>query len=85
MNILLVFDYESRLLHIPDGYIEDIEKTHREFFPWLYRQARNMTDSGGYAYNAEDFLRYINSVILRDSNECAYFIQRGRIHKRLAF
>lgn len=45
MNVLLQFDYESHLLHIPDGYISDIRDTFDEFFSWLYEQEENMLET----------------------------------------
>jgi len=89
MNVLLQFDYESHLLHIPDGYISDIRDTFDEFFSWLYEQEENMLETPdghiGCAYGANDFMIYINTVILKDSHERAYFIKSGHVDKRLCF
>lgn len=89
MNILLKFDYEDHLIRVPDGYIFDVKMVQLDFFEWLYRREKNMTalPTGrlGCAYSAADFLHYINEVILRDSNERAFFIRSGRIDKRLSF
>lgn len=89
MNVLLQFDYEDHLLHIPDGYISDIHRTHQEFYSWLYQQEKNMVESAngylGCAYCADDFLEYVNTVVLKNSNERAYFIPHGHINKRLEF
>ena len=91
MNILLVFDYESYVLYIPDNYISDIQKIHLDFFEWLEDQKENIVDAGGrmaLSYGPNDFLRYINNVILLDSKEVAYFLpktNRIKIHRKLRF
>ena len=89
MNVLLKFDYENHLLHIPDGYISNIMTTYEDFFPWLYEQEKNMvkTPDGqvGCAYCADDFMEYVNTVVLKDSSERAYFITHGSVHARLSF
>lgn len=89
MNVLLQFDYESHLLHIPDGYIHSLTDVYENFFPWLYDQEKNMvkTANGGMAcaYDASDFLEYVNTDVLAYQNERAYFIKHGRIDKRLEF
>ena len=78
MNIELKFDYYSRMIHIPDGYVYDINILKCSFFDWMQQQpeciicAPNM--HLGMSYNEEDFLRFINSVILKNSKEKAYYI-----------
>jgi hypothetical protein len=37
--------------------------------------------SKGYCYGAEDVLRYINEVILADSEEKAYFTSKAMLRK----
>lgn len=89
MNVLLEFDYSNHLVYIPDGYILDIRKTQLDFFEWLYRQEKNMLASNtgqmGCAYSADDFLQYINDIILKESSECAYFVPSGCVDRRLQF
>lgn len=89
MNVLLEFDYSYHLIYIPDGYVLDIRKVQLDFFKWLYRQEKNMLASNtgqmGCAYSADDFLEYINNVVLKDTRECAYFIANKHADCRLIF
>lgn len=91
MNVALKFDYEqeSRLLYISDGYVSNLRRIYEDFFEWLYCRTENisqMSDGGfGCAYGAEDFLEYINSVVLKEANERAYFLRHGRADRQLTF
>lgn len=91
---MLEFDYEteSRLMYVPDGYIEDVGEVRRRFFEWLYERPENMTEAPngglGCAYGAEDFLCYVNDVMLKDANERAWFVRNGDVRladRRLRF
>lgn len=89
MNVLLKFDYESHLLHIPDGYVSSLQTIYENFFPWLYNQEKNMVETSdggiGCAYNASDFLEYVNNIVLANHNERAYFLKHGHADKYLEF
>lgn len=89
MKILLKFDFDSRILYIPDGYIKNVDQLQQEFFEWIYYQKDNISLSGGgLAYGPDDFLRYINTEVLACGTEVAYFLpalKRGRIHAKLSF
>lgn len=78
MKILLKFDLDSHMIYVPDGYIQDIEETQNDFANWLYTQKENWIKSPGgqlaLRYNRNDFLRYVNEVILANSEEKAYFV-----------
>lgn len=78
MNIELKFDYYSRTIHIPDGYIHDLKQLQISFLEWMQHQPECIVNTPnnrfGYSYNEDDFLKYVNSVILRNSNEKAYFL-----------
>lgn len=85
MNVELRFDYYSRNLYIPDGYIYDLKKIQEDFFDWLQEQSgciiRLRKKGYAYSYNENDFERFINEVILKDSQEKAYFVFREHKQK----
>lgn len=91
MNVLLKFDYASYVVHIPDGYIENVKMLQADFFRWLYSQGENTTDLGriaGVEYNVQDVLRFLNTMILHDCSEVAYLIPNKcikKIHARISF
>lgn len=87
MNLLLKFDYASYVVSIPDGYVRDIKTLQNDFFEWLYWQKENITDLG-VAYGAQDFVRFINETLLRESAEVAYLLPEPvgkKIHGKLSF
>lgn len=79
MNVILKFDYYKRIVYIPDGYIKNLEKTHLQFFEWMYAQPEyRIYDEGddefGVEYDSDDFLRYLNEMVLAKSNEKAHYV-----------
>ena len=78
MNIELKFDFDTYKVYVPDGYI-DISKLQNDFLEWMREQPECiMQDKKGnlaFSYDADTFLKYINRVILCESNEKAYFIK----------
>lgn len=78
MLLELKFDYHSQAMHIPDGFISDLKSLQMEFLDWVEEQPECIVNSVGkgyaYSYNADDFMRYINDIILKDSAEKAYFV-----------
>ena len=90
MNIVLKFDYAADTVFVPDGDISDVEELRLRFFDWLYDNPQYMTCAKkghtAYAYDAAAFLAYINQVVLRASNEKAYFVPsaqkvRGKLYR----
>ena len=83
MNIVLKFDYYSRTIYIPDGYIFDVKKMQVQFFEWLYDQPdcfiQDKNGNLSVSYNEDSVVKYINNVILCDSKEKAYYI--SNMHK----
>ncbi len=73
MNIELKFDYDSSVIYIPDGCVFDAKELQQSFLEWMQNQPECIIKSG-YSYNEEDFLRYINNVMLKNSKEKAYFL-----------
>ena len=80
MIIETKFSYYSRYMYIPDGYICDINKVHLSFFDWIENQPDCIAVSPGGQYgltfDADVFLRYLNTEVLKGVNEKAYFIER---------
>ena len=80
MIVDIKFSCDSRCMYIPDGYICNLNKVHLSFFDWLENQPDCITVSPGWQYgitfDAYDFLRYLNTEILKDMNEKAYFVER---------
>lgn len=84
MNIKLKFDFYTKIIYIPDGYIDNLHKLQLEFLDWVSRQSECLTDSCGLSYDAEDFLKYVNDVVLENSREKAYFLQNGHSKKTMS-
>lgn len=88
MNIELKFDYYSRMIYIPDGHVYDMKILQSSFLEWMQQQPECIVSAPnmqlGFSYNEEDFLRFINSVVLKNSKEKAYFISKPqkKIKKR---
>ena len=78
MKIRLIFDISSYAIYIPDGYIYDIKKLRMDFIEWCETQKDAVATAPGnkvaMSISKELFLRYINEVILGESNERAYFL-----------
>lgn len=79
MIVILEFDFDSKTIFIPDGYINDIKKVQSDFFEWLYIQSSNFLKSSdkqyGVCYNSNDFVKYLNNTVLSESNEKAYIVK----------
>ncbi len=76
MLLKLRFTYDSYIIHIPDGFVGDLKKLQFDFLDWMYEQpdCKIFFPSGDYVctYGPEDFVRYLNEVVLKDVNEVAY-------------
>ncbi len=81
MYIKLKFDYYSCNIYIPDCYLNNFENLQENFLEWMYEQPEcflNLKSSKiGYSYNENDFIKYLNTVILSDCNEKAYLAKRN--------
>jgi hypothetical protein len=78
MVIRIKFDYYGKTVFIPDGYIADVNKLQTDFLKWVKDQPGCITEVNGIAglsYDADDFLCYINQVILAAAEEKAYFTE----------
>lgn len=86
MCIELIFDCRSFLIFVPDGYIVRLKDIQEDFLEWMQQQQECIANANdrqeGYSYNEKNFLKYINSVVLKESKEKAYFIPSGKKHRR---
>lgn len=93
MRIELAFDYYSRIIYVPDGYIKDFKQLQNSFLEWIQQQPDNIVKAPdnrwGYSYNEDDFVRYINIEVLGDSKEKAYVVssmkRNGKIENKIMF
>ena len=97
MIFLLDFGHYVKYVHVPDGYMDhlkerktdDLVRFEDDFSAWLdqheeYVRYWDSIDGGkikGHCYGAKDVLRYINEVILADSEEKAYFTSKAMLRK----
>ena len=89
--------YYIKLMHVPDGYMDhlryrktaDLVQFEHGFFDWLdqheeYIQYLDSIDGGqiqGRCFNEKAILRYVNEVILVNSEEKAYFTSKAMLRK----
>lgn len=93
MIIKLEFDLHSHFLFVPDNYTLNLTTLRDEFLDWMQEQPECIISTYdkklAYSYNEETFLKYINTVVLSDSNEKAYFVntknQNSKSKNRITF
>lgn len=84
MNIILRFDYYSKMIYIPDGYINNLNKIYLEFFEWLSEQTEccvSEKKTYGLSYDESHFLKYINEELLGECSEKAYVVKNVNCRK----
>ncbi len=85
MNIELKFDYYSKIVFIPDGYVSSIEKLKLSFLDWVERNPNciliDPNRSIVLSYNENDFILFLNTEVLKNSNEKAYFLKENKCSK----
>ncbi|MDY3064849.1 MAG: hypothetical protein SOR38_03415 [Oscillospiraceae bacterium] len=81
MIIDLKFDQDESSIYVPDGYIEDIEELQDNFLNWIISKNQSCI-----CYNSDDFLRYLNTVVL-SGNEIAFYkkSKNKKRHVTIAF
>ena len=89
MIIEAKFTYYSRYIYIPDGYIHDITKVHCEpFSDWMSTQSDCMIEEPGgglgFTFDSDDFLRYLNTEVLKEAYEKAYYVEKPDGKSRVA-
>ncbi len=90
MIVALQFDCRTAYVTMPDGYAPDKNTLRQAFMSWVYDNPACMRTYGGhtvYAYDETDFLTFVNTVLLADSRERAYFCPAERVRDpvRLTF
>ena len=89
MKIELEFDFEPTVIYVPDGYVKNLKSLQQDFFSWMYDREEYVTEFGGYEYDESAFLRYVNEVVLINSDEKAYILNEnegdGKIIGKLSF
>lgn len=82
MNIKVEFDYHYKIIYVPNGYIENVTKLQKMFLEWVVEQpecvVNDPSDAIALNYNENDFLKFINDVILQKTNEKAYYVQKEK-------
>ena len=97
MIFKLDFGYYVKLMHVPDGYMDylryrkkdDLIQFENAFDDWIdqheeYVRYFDSIDGGqikGRCYGPDDVLRYVNEVILVNSEEKAYFTSKAMLRK----
>lgn len=86
MNIELKFDYHSCVLFIPDDVSVNIDNVQRDFLEWVFEQPdciiKGSNNIFALSYDENDFIKYVNGVLLKDSKEKAYKITNTK-HSRI--
>ncbi len=78
MKIDLIFDYYRKTIYIPDFYTNNTSKLRDDFLEWVKNQSSCLIFQNKQmilSYDAEDFLTYINSEVLKNQSYKAYFIE----------
>ena len=84
MIVKLQFCYEqdSRLAYIPNEYSSMLTQifVDKNFFEWMKKfPSLYISEKGGFTYDVNDFLTYLNEEILKDSGDKAYFLPQEDI------
>ena len=77
MTIKLDIDFSEKIIGLPDGYVRNLKTLRLDFFDWIYDQDEYITEFGGYEYDENAFVRFLNEVVLADSIEKAGVLRDG--------
>lgn len=81
MKIKVIFDCDSFVIFVPDGYVTNFKTLRDDFIQWAQSRPESICSppngKSGYCYTEELFLKYINSVILQESQEIAYLVNQN--------
>ena len=75
MVVRLIFDSRISYVYVPDGYITDAKSLRCPFIEWVYDNPHCMVKAKGhtvFSFGENDFVSFINAVVLRGKNEKAY-------------
>lgn len=82
MQLRLCFEYSSTVIYIPDGYVDSTEQLQEDFLDWVTHQPACWVNGPGHTlalgYGEDEFLTFVNNVVLSDSKEKAYFLSDAR-------
>ncbi len=82
MNIELRFDYYSQIIFIPDEYIKNFDTLQVSFLEWVKEQPdciiKGPDSSLALSYDENDFVKYVNDVLLKDSREKSYLLRQTK-------
>lgn len=82
MVIELKFDYYSRFVYIPDGYVYDLKNLELSFLDWMQDKPECIVhDSDNvlkFSFDENDFVEYVNMVVLNSCMEKAYFVDLNK-------
>lgn len=80
MNVDLMFDFYSHTIYIPDGYVSSLANLQTNFLNWIHDQPEyivSLPDKQiAYSYDEYAFIKYVNNILLVNSNEKAYFVTK---------
>ena len=89
MFIKLKFEFHECNVYIPDGYLNNLENLQKNFLEWMYEQPecymKLEKTKIGYSYNENDFIKYLNTVLLKDYHEKAYLCSKQQIKTKKTF
>ena len=83
MFIKLKFEFHECNIYIPDGYLDNLENLQKDFLQWMYEQPEcyipTKKNKIVYSYNEYNFIKYLNTVLLKYSHEKAYLCSKQQI------
>lgn len=89
MTIKLEIDFTEKMIGLPDGYVRNLKTLRLDFFDWIYDQDEYITEFGGYEYDENAFVRFLNEVVLAGSIEKAGVLKAdedpGKIFGTISF
>lgn len=74
MYIKLIFDYDVCVIYVPDGYIDNKSTLQSDFYKWISCRSECANNRNGLIFDSDCFLKFVNSEILVNSNEKAYYV-----------
>lgn len=87
MKIDLIFGALQKTINIPNFYTNNISQLRDDFLEWASNQSSCIIFNNKrmiLSYNAEDFLEFINTEILKEQYHKAYFISDKNRKKNVA-
>ncbi len=80
MILQLEFDADISYIFIPDGFISDLKLLEKSFLEWVQSQPSCIEKFAkryaGLSFSESDFLKYLNTTVLENSNEKAFMLSK---------